>query len=92
MILYCQYDKTLYRDEKVGETRFAVIPQYRTHELSEYGNMVCSGVIPAYPHGIPLELNAIKDRDGVYRVMNIRARAYDRKSSYSYRRRKTNRI
>lgn len=84
MIINCTYDKTLYRDEKLGDTKFTVIPQFRGDNLSEYGNIVCSGIIPNYPKGMPLEINLIKDNSDIYKVWNIKVSAYDKRSVYDF--------
>ena len=79
MLIDCVYDKTLYRDEKMGDTLFTVFP------ISSSGrqfirNIVCKGVIPRYPEKVPLRLNLSKGTDDSYNVWMSTLYAADEKS------------
>ena len=80
MIINCTYGKTLYRDEKTGDTKFTVIPQSNRELLNEYGNILCRGIIPNYPAGLPIELNLSESEDGIYKIWTSKIKAYDYKS------------
>lgn len=85
MILQCIYEKTIYRDEKLGDTMFSVIPRKILGNTDSFGNhLMCSGTIPNYPKLIPLELNVVKDSNGLYRVLNCKVKAIDESSSLDF--------
>ena len=77
MVINGVYEKTLYRDEKLGNTVFTVIPAGKRDMLSQFGNIVCRGIIPNYPAKIPLRLNVSKNKDESYGVWNCSVCAYD---------------
>lgn len=77
MVINGVYEKTLYRDEKLGNTVFTVIPAGKRDMLSQFGNIVCRGIIPHYPAKIPLRLNVSKNKDESYGVWNCSVCAYD---------------
>ena len=54
--LICRYDTTIMRDEHTGYTLFAVRTADPAYHVSDYGNIVCAGVMPAYGSGMPLKL------------------------------------
>ena len=78
MIIYGVYEKTLYRNEKTGETLFTVIPEKRDN-VNDYGNVVCKGIIPRYPVGIPLKLQVSDSDDSCYGVWKTSPCSYNKK-------------
>lgn len=84
MIINGVYEKTLYRDEKMGDTTFTVIPRLEREFLGEYGNIVCKGVIPRYPAKVPLKLVLSKNSDGSYSVWNTFLDAFSKESTIDF--------
>ena len=79
MIIYGVYEKTLYRNEKNGETLFTIIPEDRS-SVNDYGNVVCRGIIPRYPERIPLKmLVSASEDDTTYGVWKTEPCAYNQK-------------
>lgn len=77
MILYGVYEKTLYRNEKTGETLFTVIPDKRDN-VTDFGNVVCRGIIPRYPVKIPLEMLVSPSDDSSLGVWKTRPCSYNK--------------
>ncbi len=84
MIINGVYEKTLYRDEKMGDTLFTIVPRLDRELLGEYGNIVCRGVIPHYPAKTPLRLVLSKNDDGSYSVWNTCLNAFSEESTTEF--------
>ena len=84
MIINGIYDKTLYRDEKYGDTIFTIIPGTNKDIVGDFGNIVCKGVVPRYPTNIPLKLNLSKIDSESYGVWGCNATSFDREHTYNF--------
>lgn len=57
------YVRTLWRDEKTGETIFAMFTKAPDVSKTEYNNVICRGVIPLYPKDMPLRVSGEEQQD-----------------------------
>ena len=59
---YASYGKTYSRDEKTGETVFSVYVRDESLIRNMFGSISCRGVIPRFPPGLPLYIEAEEEK------------------------------
>ena len=62
------YQKTLYKNMTTGRIRFSLRSEDTTLPLSEYGTLLCEGVLSEYPKGTPLTLEGVFLETGLLEV------------------------
>ena len=67
MEIYGRYQRTLWRDERTGQTAFTFLTDNKDVVLTEYGNIVCNGIIPRYAENTPLSLTVEERSDSAGR-------------------------